>query len=1151
MYIVLFSFVYVVYSITYVLNKDEIKILENYANGIEKYDKQKEKLSLQNVKQLDNDEEVVQVISMFTPFDIEQRVDVLTKKGNNIYKVYTINYTKQSNSEPKVDEVELKGVVKCISLTYLNNQFVVDCTNTSILFILQNGTQITYNNNLNLQFTEILGFYSGLLGLSPGYLTFFDEQLQMERQTAANYIQVLKDEKNVYLLNELQVIKYSQDDGVFEYNHQCQNKPEFMTILDDTFYIQCGTLRKVNQNEIEVFQLQVSQIQATNQYIIINNTSIFNKDFDFCFFVSFGHLYPLNYDDDVIQIVNNQIQIGSIKGYYLIQSNEISQFKLSINQFYVVDKGLQALTSGESDFYGSEYQVVNYVSGPNIVINDQGIINQPFQLNIEKQLTNKQLLVLLNYLDESIVLIYLQQSKLYSQKCAIHNQQFECEKEVVISQNIPSDIKNVQGSVIDNQIIVAYISQQNLFIYQDNTLLEQVNKVTTYQLYQSVIVILNETQVTINYIINKQLQQQSLINIICIMVTMYSNQIALVDQKNTLLIVSNSNNGWYYSFSKQFQDKITNINYINTQLIVLTDKQAQIYENRILRGKLDLDKIENVKYLQTQTHLYIFNNTKILQFQIFSELSLSSWPQQVIDSKFQSRFLVLSFLNYELLLLDNNLFFYSSILEFTPNTIVDRDVYSRFTYADVIFNNYQNKPVNVKVKVIGDILKLQTLQYNDTDHQINNGIMQIDQTLFFDGPISKVSTNLDDEFEIIQRVNKIQQQPSWINQGLNDLIYIENNLKIVYQNSSLLLCSESKCQSILNNTQDCLTLEQDQIQFYLVCKKSIYSGLKSKPEQIDNFVFTQTSDQLINIKFDQGKKIGIISRSGQDLQFSIYINFKLNEKKVIDELRDFQFNNEQIILLTSKKVMIVDDELKEIQQYDLLDNLIQNEQNFALRFVEFSKICQYKENQYIISSIDGPIYLIYFNKEYSELVLQFTNIQDTNPIETYLIEQQILVCIYQDQDNDYYAAFYDFEDKSKSSLIIPYFNVIKLGSSLTQFHYTRQYNNNSIILVDSSDSKQIFVINDYLQIKSVSSNKNLQELIAYDLDFQQTKINLKIDLTEIDETPDDWILAIYILCGILGILVLLILFRYIRRYCLTRHLKFVEEKPSEFKSEYI
>lgn len=36
------------------------------------------------------------------------------------------------------------------------------------------------------------------------------------------------------------------------------------------------------------------------------------------------------------------------------------------------------------------------------------------------------------------------------------------------------------------------------------------------------------------------------------MVTMYSNDIALVDQKNNLVIVSNSNNGWYYSFWKSF-----------------------------------------------------------------------------------------------------------------------------------------------------------------------------------------------------------------------------------------------------------------------------------------------------------------------------------------------------------------------------------------------------------------------------------------------------------------------------------------------------------------------------------------------------------------------------------------------------------------------
>lgn len=45
------------------------QILENYANGIEKYDKQKEKLSIQSVGLLANDEEVIEIASLFTPFD--------------------------------------------------------------------------------------------------------------------------------------------------------------------------------------------------------------------------------------------------------------------------------------------------------------------------------------------------------------------------------------------------------------------------------------------------------------------------------------------------------------------------------------------------------------------------------------------------------------------------------------------------------------------------------------------------------------------------------------------------------------------------------------------------------------------------------------------------------------------------------------------------------------------------------------------------------------------------------------------------------------------------------------------------------------------------------------------------------------------------
>ncbi|CAD8150130.1 unnamed protein product [Paramecium pentaurelia] len=1151
MYLILFSFAYIVYSLTYVLNKDEIKVLENYANGIEKYDKQKEKLSIQSVGLLANDEQVIEITSLFVPFDNQQRVDILTKKVENIYTVYTLYYFKSYSTELKFEKVQLEGVERCASLTYLNNQFVVDCSITSILFVLQNGTQISYKNNNNIQFTQILEFYDGLLGLSPGYLNFFDEQLQLERQTQANYIQVLKDEKNIYLLNELQVIQYSQDGSVIEYNHKCQNKPEFMTVLDDIFYIQCGTLRKVRKNEIEVLQLKVQQIFATNRYIILNNNSIYNKDLDSRFYLSNGNLFRINYDDDIIQIVNNQIQIGSIKGYYLIQSDEISQFTLSQNLFYVVDKGLQALNFGESEFYGNKFQVVNYVSGPNVQIKEQGILEQPLQLDIEKEITNKQLLGLINYLDESIFLIYLQDSKLFTQKCLIDYLKFKCQKEVLLQSNVPSDIKNIQGSVIGIQMIIAYQSQETLYIYLDNKLLDTKNKVNTFQLQQNIIIILNENEVTINYIIDKQIHQESQINFTCIMVALYSNEIALVDEKNNLLIISNSNNGWYYSFSQSFQDIILKINYVNSQLIVSTEKQAFIYENRILRGKLDLDIIKAVNYQQSQTHLYIYNKTKIYQYQIFSELSLSSWQQQIIDYQIQQRFLVLTFQEHELLLVDNKLYVYKSILEFIPNTIVERDVYSRFTYADVIFSNYQNKPITVKVKIIGDILKLQSLQYNESDYQINNGLLQIDQGLLFDGPISSIGTDLDNQIEIIQRVSMYEQQPNWINKELNDLIYIGNNLRVIYQNSSLFLCSESKCQSILNNTQDCITLEQDQLQFYLVCKKFIYSGLKQKPESINNIDFTPLSNELINIKFDQGTKIGIINRQGIETQFSLYINYQLKEKIVINELQDFQFNDSNIILLTSTKVILVDSQLKEIHSYELLDDLIKTEQNFALKLVKFTKICQYKENQYIISSQYGPIYLIYLNKEYSELVLQFTNIHNSIPIDTYLIEKDVLICVYKNENDQYYVVFYDFEDKSKSSLIIPYFNVIELGSSFSKFHYTRQYNNNSIILIDRNDTKSIFVINDYLQIKSVSSNKYLQQLIAYDLNFQQTKINLKIDFTETDQTTENWIIAIYILCGILGILVLLISFRYIRRYCLTRHLQFEEEKPSEFQSQYI
>ncbi|CAD8138003.1 unnamed protein product [Paramecium octaurelia] len=1151
MYLYLFSFLYVVYSINYVLNTDELKILEDYANGIEKYDKQKEKLVIQSVGLLGNDEEIIQITSLFTPFDNQQRVDILTKKAQNIYTIYTLYYAKQQSSELKFDKVELKGVEKCTSLTYVQNQFIVDCTINTILFVLQNGTQISQDYNKNVQFTQILGFYDGLLGLSPGYLSFFDEQLQLERQILANYIQVIKDEKNVYLLNEHQVFQYTQDGNVIEYNHKCENKPEFMAVLGNTFYIQCGTLRTVSQNEVEVFSMRVSHLFATNQYIIINNTSIYNQDLDSCYYFSNGQLYPINYDDDVIQIVNNQIQVGSIKGYYLIQSDQLAQFNLSLDQFYVVDKGLQVLNSGNSAYFGNKYQVVNYVAGPYVEIQEQGVLDQPLQLNIEKQIKDKQLLTLVNYLDESIFLIYLQNAQLFSQKCLIDQLQLKCQKEMLFQQNSPPDIENVQGTVFGIQMIVAYQSQETVYIYLDGILLDSINKVTTFQLYQNFIVILKENEVTIKYIIDNKLHEDAQMNITCIMVAIYFNEIALVDERNNLIIVSDSNSGWYYSFSQSFQDLITEVNYVNSQLIVSTEKQAYIYENRILRGKLDLDIITNGNYLQTQTHLYIYNTTKIFQFQIFSDFSLSSWPQQIINCQIQKHFLVMTFKQSELLLIDNILFVYSQILQFTPNTIVERNSYSRFSTSKINFRNYQNKSVAVKVKTIGNILKLRSLEYKESDCQIDNDILQIHQASFFDGPISNISKNVDDGIEIIQRASKFQKQPSWINQGLNDLIYIGNNLRVIYSNGSLSLCSEDKCQSILNNTQDCLTLEQDQLQFYLVCKKFVYSGLKSKPESINNIDFTPFFNELLSIKFDQASKIGIISRSEIYTQFSLYNNYQLKVQKIISDLQDFEFNDSNIILLTSKKIIIVDSQLNEIHSYNLLENLISTEQNDALKFLKFKKICQFGENFYLISSKDGPIYLVYLNEDHLQLFLEFTNIQDSTPIETYLIENDILVCTYKNDNEQYFAAFYNFDDRSKSSIIVPYFNVIELGSSFSKFHYTRQYENNSIILNDRSDEKQIFVFNYYLQIKGVSQNKYLHELIANDLKFQSAKINLKINLTETDETPENWNIAIYILCGILGILVFLISFRYIRRYCLAKHLKFEEDQPSEFKNEAV
>lgn len=48
----------------------------------------------------------------------------------------------------------------------------------------------------------------------------------------------------------------------------------------------------------------------------------------------------------------------------------------------------------------------------------------------------------------------------------------------------------------------------------------------------------------------------------------------------------------------------------------------------------------------------------------------------------------MTFQERELLIIDNKLFFYRSILQFLPNTIVERNIYSRFTYDDITFNNY-------------------------------------------------------------------------------------------------------------------------------------------------------------------------------------------------------------------------------------------------------------------------------------------------------------------------------------------------------------------------------------------------------------------------------------------------------------------------------
>ncbi|CAD8155228.1 unnamed protein product [Paramecium octaurelia] len=1159
---------------SYFINKDELKIFDHSLSQASDHDLLNGTYTEYLAGQIDDGDLIIDVASLSQTFNPTIHVAILTLNRQHTYTVYSLVYDKLQLKLFTINRQNPKNINSCNSIAFDQVQYVLACGQH---YQFQNGTSITLNHSELQNTIYFQSHLNGFITITQNQIFYFDFNFELISQQQHEAQAFLVTDLYLYLaqLQNIIIININDQNDIETISFECTQIIKTFAIFEDYIFAQCEKLKQIDQMGylLEFNQPNSSSLTQTRKFMIIDNNIAYNIKYHSQIYSSSNKIYPLNYDDHLITVRNNNVYVIQLLDLSVISArNTTGNFKIGELEFIVLDYGLKALKPFQSPntqlqkpqtqtFYYNEYVV-----GQDLIVGGDGIDSGFLVKNLNTQYLNTENLIsVIKYQYDKIVFFFLEDQTIYADICQFNqlNIDYHCIDSYIFTR-VKSPINNFSTiyDQLTDQFVVAYCTEDTpgLHIFIDDNLYIENEDLVKYFLGQEYLILVKKKQskqwieiFRLSYEIY-DLEAKLFINENIIQVSFGIDELYILDDKHQVQIIADSIYGWQLVFIQKFNQQIQSINYSDDQLIVIADQEIFIYSQHQFRGSVKYDLPQPKVVYSTDKYLYITNSTHIIQFTFAQHQALSNSVLRIITQAVSQKLFIISYPQLELLFFNNKAIGLQDQKQFTISTLSSREQYFNLLSKKLLFSNSFNESMEVEITVVGTQLALRVIPY--TLENLLKPLNRINVWEIFDGPISNINIKESDQASFKQIISKSKIMPTYLTENkIIDILYLQNEETLLFHSQLLQLCDiNQECKTLkLVQDQKCNQLAQSQQYAFLICQNYLLYFKKQSPQDIRKLSTNFTKIQKLS--FDQNQ-IAIYGQQNSTTNIAIYENFNQTYFKQITDLQDVLIVNKTLFLLKSNQLIIVDSNFKS-SSINLLEEFCKYNESKLFIDTEFRQIKYLSNNNYLMTTNNGPTFQIEFTSDRNiKVIKRYSSIPGYFPLEVTQINKQIFSIVFSNYQQ-VYAVFYQIQMPN----LVPYFQAIQIEKKISQ-SYVRRSQENRLVIRDRVNKTQLteFDVNQYAQIISKKKTEESLRLtfVAENFDFQSINETIKLQIKIIDEgevsnQEDLNLMEIfgYSVLGLVLLLILLLVARQIRRYWLLRNFNEREKKRfDEEKVEY-
>ncbi|CAD8057001.1 unnamed protein product [Paramecium primaurelia] len=1158
---------------SYFINKDEFKIFDHSLSQAADHDLFNGTYREYLAGQIEDGDQIIAVASLSQTFNHTIHVAILSLNKQQTYTVYSLFYDKMQLKLFTINRQKPKYINSCNQIAFDQSQYVLACGQH---YQFQNGTLLTLNQ-LELQNTIYFQSHqNGFITITQYNIFYFDFNFQLIRQQQHKAQAFLVTDQYLYLaeLQNIIILNINDQEDIETISLECNQIIKTFAVFQDYLFAQCEKLKQIDQTGkiIEFNQIHSSFLTQTRKFMIIDNNIAFNIKYHSQIYSSSNKIYTINFDDHLITFKNNNIYVIQLLDLSVISAkNTTDNFQIGELEFIVLDYGLKVLKPFQTTnnqlqkpqtnkFYYNEY-----VIGNDLLVSGDGIDSGFFEkiLNTQ-QLNTDNLIAVIKYQLEKIVFFFLEDQTIYADICQFNemNIEYYCIDSYIFTR-VKSPIFNFQTiyDQLTDQFVVAYCTEDTpgLNIFIDDNLYIEKDDLIKYFLGQEFLILVKKQNKQWIEIFRLQfeiydLEAKLFINENIIQIAFGNDELYILDDNNQVSIIVESIYGWQLVFIQKFTQQIQSINYSNNQLIIIAEQEIFIYSQHQFRGIVQYNLPQPKLFYSTDKYLYITNSTHLIQFNFNQNQALSNSILRIIQQPLSQKLFIIDYPQMDLLFFNNKVIGLQDQKYFTISTYSQREQYFNLLTKKLQFSNSFNESIQIEITIVGTQLALRVIPY--TQENLLKPLNRINIQDIFDGPISNIYIKETDQASFKQIISKSKIMNPQITQNkIIDLIYLQQEETLLFHSQLLQHCILNKeCKTLkLVEDQKCNSLDQSQQYAFLICQNYLLYFNKQSPQDIKKLITNFTKIQKLS--FDQNQ-IAIYGQNNSTNNIAIYENFKLIYFKQSNDLQDILIVNKTLYQLRKIELIIIDSNLNSVS-IKLLEEFCKYNDSKLFIDTEFRQIKYLSNNSYLITTNNGPTFQIEITFDYKiQIIKRYTSIPEYFPIELTQINDQIFSIVFSNYKQTY-AVFYQIQMQN----LIPYFQSIQLGKKISK-NYIRKSQENRLAIRDILNKTQLieYDINHYAQIISKMKTEESLRLTFIAENFNLQSINeiiqLQIEIIgeeEIDIKEQFNFIEIfgYLLLGLVLLLILLLVARQIRRYCLFRDLNLKEKKRfDEEKIEY-